>query len=438
MLYPLMAKIALMIFGLSPATNPEGCILFLRLFSILPTVILVLLGYTHIRRWFGDMCGLLFSLLLGCSSCTYYYSLQMRMYSWAALFVFCTFLCAYRCLKEDASLGTWLKLALFGVLGAYTHYFALAAVFFLEIALLMVLWKSHPQKRIPWFLCGVLQAVAYLPGLLLLMKQFGGVRQGYWIRVHYPEIFGEIISFFFQGALKPKTAFVLGCLGLVVVLGGVWYRHWKKRKLEGEVLFLTLFPLGAVCGAGLLVSLLQPIFIARYLYPMEGLFFLAMAVSLSFLQGKGRLLCWGLCMLFVATGLRGGWTRYQSLTHFENTNWSIPIQEQGTDGDAFFCSDLNVGCQPAVFYPENPLFYYNEFQWNHKNGLGGFTFEKEISSPADLAKELESGQQVWIFDSSSSHLSQEDLGALVCRMEPVSYFHPYSGQWITISLWYKP
>ena len=437
-LYPLMTKGALALVGLSPLVNPDGCILFLRLFSILPMAILVVLGYTHVQRWMGGICGLLFSLLLGCASSTYYYAEQIRMYSWAALFVFCTFLCGYRCAQTPENRKPWVGMALFALLAGYTHYYALAAVFFLEIFLLAALWKPHPEYRLRWLLFGLIQAVGYLPGLLLLYRQMTSVAEGYWISIQYPDILKELLAFFFLWFEHEKISRWCGIL-VLLLLGYTLVRAKIKREPLGQCLSRTLgfclFPLFGVCGAGMLLSLIQPILIARYLFPMAGLYWLMVAALLSRLKSRAAPLL--LTALFLAVGIAGGIDRYTSLTQPQNQDWRQTIQAQAQPGDVFFFSDLNVGCQPAVFFPEMTLYFQNEFYFGEKNGLAGFARLQTLETPLDLPDQLQEGQRVWILDSARSHLADLDYGDLTCSIPPMSFYHPCSGEWFNLSLWYK-
>ena len=78
-LYYWMLHIVWMIFG-------NNVIIF-RLFSVLAIIILGILGYTHIRKDFGEKTGILFSFLTYFLPVMCTYSQEIRMYSWSCLIV---------------------------------------------------------------------------------------------------------------------------------------------------------------------------------------------------------------------------------------------------------------------------------------------------------------------------------------------------------------
>lgn len=58
-----------------------------RIISVIPLAILGILGYTHIRKDFGEKEGILFSFFTFFLPIASVYSGEIRMYTWAMLFV---------------------------------------------------------------------------------------------------------------------------------------------------------------------------------------------------------------------------------------------------------------------------------------------------------------------------------------------------------------
>ena len=58
-----------------------------RIISVIPLAILGVLGYTHIRKDFGEKEGILFSFFTFFLPINCVYSSEIRMYTWAMLFV---------------------------------------------------------------------------------------------------------------------------------------------------------------------------------------------------------------------------------------------------------------------------------------------------------------------------------------------------------------
>lgn len=70
-----------------------------RFFSMIPIAILSILGYTHIRKDFGEKVGFLFSFFVLFMPISSIYSSEVRMYTWAMLFVSIMAIYAYRIYK---------------------------------------------------------------------------------------------------------------------------------------------------------------------------------------------------------------------------------------------------------------------------------------------------------------------------------------------------
>ena len=77
--YYWMLKIVSMIFG-----NNMVCY---RLLSVLSIALLGILGYTHVRKDFGEKVGAIFSLLVYTFPVNLVYASEIRMYGWAMFFV---------------------------------------------------------------------------------------------------------------------------------------------------------------------------------------------------------------------------------------------------------------------------------------------------------------------------------------------------------------
>ena len=109
-------------------------ILAYRFFSVLCISILGVLGFTHIRKDFGDKIGLLFSFFVFFLPVNIVYAGEIRMYTLAMLLVTITSIYAYRIFKnskENSSviyIKNWIVFGLFSLCSAYTHYYGLVTI----------------------------------------------------------------------------------------------------------------------------------------------------------------------------------------------------------------------------------------------------------------------------------------------------------------------
>ena len=96
-----------------------------RIASMIPIAILGILGYTHIKKDFGEKEGILFSFFTFFLPIASVYSGEIRMYTWGMLFVTIMAIYAYRIYKKSST-KNWIIFAIFSLASAYTHYYDLA------------------------------------------------------------------------------------------------------------------------------------------------------------------------------------------------------------------------------------------------------------------------------------------------------------------------
>jgi len=148
----------------------------LRIFSVLFAAALPLLGFTHLRRDFGERVGFLFSVFTAFSFTVFKYALQIRMYSMAAFLCALTAIYAYRFFKSGSTRAAVL-FVLFSLLASYTHYFAFITAGMINLALLIAFIRAKNRGGIKRMIAAALSQLAlYAYGIYLLIKQatYGG------------------------------------------------------------------------------------------------------------------------------------------------------------------------------------------------------------------------------------------------------------------------
>ncbi|MGL5260197.1 MAG: glycosyltransferase family 39 protein, partial [Lachnospiraceae bacterium] len=187
-----------------------------KLLTILPMSLTLVLGATKIRKLFGEIPSFFFLLFLTCIPCTMEFSVQVRMYSLALLFVTLCGVSAYELYVEPKRIH-WI-LFTFSALGAgYTHYFSLVSVAVI-VGLLFLVFVAKRKPLKPMLCSMACMILLYLPWFLILIQQLNRVTTSYWI----PEITSHTIwSYFtwiFDLKLLPGTVYVF-CLLFVYLIG---------------------------------------------------------------------------------------------------------------------------------------------------------------------------------------------------------------------------
>ncbi len=227
-----------------------------KLFSVLPYFLLTVLCWFKFKD--KNELRLLVILCIYAMPNLLNYSVEIRMYSWAVLFVTATFLYAYDIIRNKSSAKSWILLTVFSILSAYVHTFALISMASIWFYLLVWVLTCKRKFLIKWFAFGVLVAVCYFPWFLVLLRQVGYVTESYWISS--PTI----------GTVLGYVNFILP--GLFIFVPFALYIGLRERKnLSKQNLFESAFGalvLLATVAIGVTVSIIiRPIFVSRYMIP---------------------------------------------------------------------------------------------------------------------------------------------------------------------------
>ena len=394
-------------------------IVLCKLASMLPFVGIFVYTLTAIRKNFGlHIAGLFWFLIMTMPQISNY-TVEIRMYSLALFFITAAFVhsCelvrafsaqgvseAERTAEPGAAAGTeetaepgaagsevtsgavlasgsvtgenglikgwkknkhWLLFWVYGILTAYTQYYACVAVIAIYIALFVFFVvkapkgktektsckKTHIHKeqlkereailtKAPvkgWkaehtteqetgriagkcigkvLLCAGLSVLAYLPWLPFFFSQVRTVSSSYWIQpLTWKSIFGCMKYIFLPVSYAVKKNYVLACVMILLFGAAFLYSFLMKRKdARGRFFLLTgLWIAVFTTLIGFVCSILnRPIFVYRYLIPCLGAMWLVAAVVLwDFIEKN-----WGI-LLFVPF-LLSGYSNMQGFYGEEN------------------------------------------------------------------------------------------------------------------------
>ena len=285
-----------------PAAN---VVVTAKIVSVLPYFILLLYSMTFIRKRFGIFSGGLFLFCIIAMPQLSAYTVEVRMYSWALLFVTVAFLHAYAVVAEyegkHAGNRTRLHsaaLVIYGLAAAYTQYFACVAVIMVYLYVLLVFLMRDRGRVKQWLLWVMLSIVGYAPWLYALYGQITSVSENYWILPLSWRSLGGCVKF----VMKPAFANDVLNTILAIVLFGVYIcifmwntvKLCRNRRVLAEQWYDYIF---IAAGIGVLAGLvlfgfvasaiLRPIFVYRYMIPALGCFWLSFAVGLSKLSENG-------------------------------------------------------------------------------------------------------------------------------------------------------
>lgn len=297
-------------------------IICVRLFSCIPIIIMSILGYTHIRKLFGNKVGLLFSFLALFFPTIVIYAGELRMYTWAMLFVTVMAIYAYRLYKgnttqeevtasnlkmlsknKEYQVKDWIVFSVFSLLCAYTHYYALLIAAIINIMLLIAFIKRKNKINIKSELISAfLQIMLYLPWLGTLMKQVRVVSTGYWIgKVSVI----DVIKFIFTGGLGeatyiPDKIAIIYSFVMLIFLIYLLCKNWKSESSKPVILAFYVWGILLVTIGLISLVIWQSIFYERYLFTLMGLLIFQIALLIS-KEDKRIIAVLCLCILMIPT-----------------------------------------------------------------------------------------------------------------------------------------
>ena len=427
-LYYWMLRIVYLITG--------GSIIAYKLFSVIPIAIMIILGYTHIRKDFGEKTGFIFSFLCAFLPEMAQYAIEVRMYSWAILTVTVLAIYAYRLIKEDNT-KNWVIFGIASLMSIYLHYYGLMAAGIINVIMLIYLIVKKRKKGIIFIVSmGAVQAIAYLPWLVNFVTQLSHVSSGFWIGFSFPKTPMELLSSQLAGYVKTSdyTGLLVPTVLALELYGYVIYKTYIYAKKKEN---LTAFKWSVIIYFAVIVSALiitvvmkTSILYYRYLFVITGLYIFA----ISFILGKeqNRIEVVSILSVIAILGIYNNIVMMEdnySRTNMEPINY---IESNIQENDMIVIANLS-GFVTAVDFPDNQVYFYNKDNWNVEEAYKAFGPNYETVATKDFVKDC--SNRVWIVDDPGAN-TYDDLfknnGYNIISEN--SYFTDYHGYCYKITL----
>lgn len=266
--------------------------------SVIPYGIVLFVALTKIRKEFGIGASFVLITLASLLPEAVKYNVEVRMYSWGALFLLLTYLALYDVFTKNR-VRDWCLLLLFSLAAAYTHYYCLVSAGFLYLVLLFkAVWQKKNLGRA--VLVSTAALAAYMPWLFILIASFKRTAADYWM-TSVPSFSGCI-----KYLLRSGQGNFLLIIFIIVILAALLYESGIVRiesaggkavvrvSCENVVLtdycFWVIAGLTAVLGTivtGIAFSkVFRPMFTLRYIYPVAVLAWLLLGCCIMRCRGK--------------------------------------------------------------------------------------------------------------------------------------------------------
>ena len=392
-----------------------------HLASVVPFAMGILLSLFFFRKRFGAVPAAFFMVLSGTGMFCLQYNQEIRMYALAFFCLTACFYCSY-CVIGTGKKSSWIGLVLWGLLGAYSHYYALVAggllVFFTGAAV----WLKHRKKSWVKGLGAVAAFLAgYSPWMAVLYNNVKSVGSNWWMTDILK--LSDALHMVFLGDRMIKIVvpllFLLCFVVLAVDSGFVCRAGGKEREQEGCLIKVKVPGLkmwddktyavaaglltvaGTVAFGYFLCFVMTPVLAARYLYPVSAVTACVIVTAgsrmleilkefgekegLFHLQGIGRGVLACICLVLLVMGF-GNYGEYSAAVKLEDERTRETLEIIGTPDESVQMVTNGVKHLGWTvlehYYPDNEIVT-NDYRGGESESFWYFnTYEL---SPEDVA-----------------------------------------------------
>ena len=266
-LYFISLKLFCSVFGYS--------IIASKIFSVLGYSLTVIFGSALVNRRYGAKASMIFAAAASAMPMMTYFSVQQRSYTWCVLFVTLCFLQALAAIK-DGKRHSFVLTAVFGLLAAYNHFFALLAVA-IVYAFLNLYLLIKKRKLFGYALIADLIILAgYSAWMAPLLTQARDAAGSFWLK-----------------GVEPLSVIIFA-VSTAAVAALLLVR--KNRRLDTVFAAVCVLGLQTIGLAGTI--LVRPFYIARYSVVISGIAACFIAFSYAELRPAAKkVLIAALCLL---------------------------------------------------------------------------------------------------------------------------------------------
>ena len=413
-----------------------GNVIIYRIFSTFTIALLGIIGYTHIRKDFGEKTGLLFSFLTLFLPVASQYSGEIRMYSLGMLLGTIMAIYAYRIYKGENKKTTYIFLGLSSLLVAYTHYYGLMLAGIINLLLFIFLVKNRKERKndlIKFIVTAAIQVVLYVPWLVCFLIQLKNVSSGFWISLSFPGTLYEILTMQYKGNL-PFQPIILTTIFYSYITYLVVKTNEEDRKPATWCFMIYI----AIILIALFVSLCMQsvILLYRYLLIITGIFIFALA----FFMAKETKICrtMTICAIILIMSIYSNVISIKEAYNNENREFVTYIDSQIQDGDIVIYSNAINGAVVTTEISQkhdNISYFYDKENWNVEEAYKAFAPYMEIKDTLNEILDNYSGR-VWIIEAGNTHDLLNEIAEKynINKIEDRQFTNKYKNYQYTIEL----
>lgn len=241
--------------------------------------------------------------------------------------------------------------------------------------------------------------------MIVFLKQALRVSGGFWIKVKYPDVIFDILSFNFTGMIESKIikAIIFIVASLLIVYIAINIIKNKKKDKNISVCIWAISIYFGVIILSLLLSFVTDIFTTRYTLPMIGLLVFAISYVCS-LENKKWVLISFMSIIVILFGIS---TYNVYLENYDNSNKKLEdeINNVVQEGDIFIYREIGAGSVVAIKYPNNKQYYYNAYHWTVEEAYKAYAPQMETVEDLSALDNIKG--RIIVIDDGSTALYDE-------------------------------
>lgn len=314
-----------------------------KLFSAAALILILILGATFIRKRFGLKSMTFFGLFLFCMPMVMQRAVEVRMYTWAFLWLLLAYSQIYYLIGQKQGKKNWILFTIFSLAACYTHYFAVLSLVaaYAGMGIYFIFTKSWRQFR-SWILCAGITIACYLPWVPVILRQTNSETTS-WIPGQ-SNIF-EVLELMFETGI-PRTGKLFLLLSAGLTIWG-FLLFCKYRSAELYWILLCICSIWTVWVFGLVFEMIsRPILTKRYLMIPFCAAILGMSCLCKYLN---KYLVLFLCVCFILVGIPVYQTVYQA-EYGTRADETLQFAEEHFQDTDIIATDADSLCSVIPYY----------------------------------------------------------------------------------------
>ena len=405
-----------------------------RLFSAVCIALLGIIGYTHIRKDFGEKTGLLFSFLTLFLPVSAQFAGEIRMYALGMLLGTIMAIYAYRIYQGKATRAGYIFFGLSSILVAYTHYYGLMIAGIINLLLLIYLIKNRKERKqdlIIFLIIAVIQVVLYLPWLISFLSNLKGT--GFWITLTFPGTIYDILTIQYAGNLSFQPIILSTAFYAYIV-----YLIFKTNKDERKpadwcfIIYISVIIIALIISA----CLHSVILLNRYLLVVTGLLIFGISFFMAKDIKKWRVIT--VCVTILILSTASNIITIKENYNKTNRNFMSYLDENIEADDIIVYSNAINGeviTTEVSQNHENISYFYNKEKWGVQEAYKAFGPYMEIKDTLPEILDNYTGR-IWLVESGNTHELLDEISDKyqITKIEDKQFKNKYKNYEYTIEL----